>query len=540
MSPEQKEKLLGLLASFIKGRWFLAIAIVAFGAISNYFNFPSSDLPLEVFLYLAFFVVLYNAIIVVILKKEFVSNKLAKFLGIVSLACDVLAVTILVYITGKGDSPLFVFYILPIIEAALISKVIGFILSLGSILMLYNVISFLETFNSETSLSTNIIKILVNNLIILLCAFFAEFILLYIGAQEDRLLLERDKVRSLLKNLTAGLILIDNKGKISFTNPQAEKMLEFKQSDVLGLDINSKDLEKFVHFKKIIDTFKEVDTSKETYINIQLQNAANSYLKISPVFIEDEHNHYVGVMYVLEDLSREKLLSDMKSEFISLAAHQLRTPLSAIKWLLRMFLTGDFGELTLQQKEYIKKGYETNEKLVELVRDLLDVSRIEEGRYGFNFKKVNIKNLVEKIVPMYIFKSQEKDIHFTFNEPSFPIADIVLDEEKISIVLQNLLDNAFKYTPKSGDVTLSLIPKEQEVQFVISDTGMGILEEEKQKIFSKFFRGYNALRSNIEGTGLGLFIVKNIIEKHKGKIWFESQVGKGTTFYFTIPYNIDA
>jgi len=528
MTPEQKEKLFELLSSFIKGRWFLILAILLFGAMSNYFEFLPSPSAFEYFFYLAFFVFLYNILNIIVFKIDWLKDRFLASLAKLSIFSDVLSVTLLVLITSKSLSPFFVFYIVPIIEAALIFRVFGFILSLGAILFFYNFVVLSGNFA--------IIQVLINNLIILLFAFFAEFILLHISAQEQKLIFERDKIRTLLKNLTAGLILIDNKGKISFSNPQAEKFLEFKQNEVLGLDINSKDIERFPYLKEITKLSKKFDFNKESSFNIQLKNILNSYLRVTPVFIQDEHSHYLGIMYVLEDLSREKLLSDMKSEFISLAAHQLRTPLSAIKWLLRMLLTGDLGQLSDEQKEYIKKGYDTNERLIELVRDLLNVSRIEEGKFGFNFKKGSIKEVLEKIAPMYVFKAQEKDIHFVFNEATEPIPEVMLDEERISIVLQNLLDNAFKYTPKSGNVTLSLIPKENEVEIVVADDGIGIPEEDKKKIFSKFFRGYNVLKSGIEGTGLGLFIVKNIVEKHGGKIWFESEVNKGTTFHFTIPY----
>lgn len=527
MTPEQREKLIGLLASFIRGRWFLVVAIVVCGAIFDYFDVFKTSFPLDYFLYLAAFVFLYNVAGSLFLRNEALAQKLAFPLTVIFLTFDIIAISLLIILTAKG-SPLFVFYIIPIIEAALILKVTGFILALFSILIFYNAIVFKENFDS--------IQILSNNLIILLCAFFAEFILLHVASQEQKLVSERDRIRSLLKNLTAGLILVDNQGKIVFSNPQAENFLDFKPNEVLGLAIYSKEIEKIPHLKLLFDKSKEIDSSKESYFNIEIKNATNYYLRVSPVLIEDQHHHYVGVMYVLEDLSREKLLSDIKSEFISLAAHQLRTPLSAIKWLLRMLLTGDLGPLSEEQKEYIKKGYDTNERLIELVRDLLDVSRIEEGKFGYNFKKVDLKEITEKVVPSYIFKAQEKDIHFTFNEPTASLPEVLADEEKISIVLQNLLDNAFKYTPRSGNVILTLAPKEKEVEISVSDDGIGIPDEEKTKIFSKFFRGYNVLRSDIEGTGLGLFIVKNIVEKHGGKVWFESQLGRGTTFYFTIPY----
>ncbi len=529
MTPEQKEKIHNLLFSFIKGRWFFIVATVTIGAISKSFEAFETSWQVEYFLYLAAFVFSYNLSFLIILRNEFLFNKLFKYLTILNLLFDVFSISALIFISSKNLTPLVIFYIIPIIEATLTFKIFGFILTLILILTFYNTVVFLA--------ANDIIFILINNFILLLCAFFSEFILLHVTQQEQKLIMERNEIRTLLKNLSAGLILVDNTGKIIFSNPCAENFLNITHNDILGLDINSKEIEKFPHLKSLFDNSKKYDTKKESQFNLDIKKEGKTlYLRVNPVFIEDEHHHYIGIMYVLEDLSREKLLSDIKTEFISLAAHQLRTPLSAIKWLLRMLLTGDLGALTEEQKEYIKKGYDTNEKLIELVKDLLDVSRIEEGRFGFNFKKTNIKEIVEKIVPQYIFKAQEKDIHFSFNEPTAEIPEVMADEEKITIVVQNLLDNAFKYTKASGNVILALVPREKEVEISVSDDGIGIPDEEKNKIFSKFFRGYNALRSNIEGTGLGLFIVKNIVDKHGGKIWFESKLNKGSTFYFTIPY----
>jgi len=227
----------------------------------------------------------------------------------------------------------------------------------------------------------------------------------------------------------------------------------------------------------------------------------------------------------------------MKTEFVSLAAHQLRTPLSAIKWALRMLLDGDLGKITDEQRDFVEKTYQSNERMIGLINDLLDVTRIEEGRYLYKPTLESIENLIQFVVNAYKEEMERKNLELDFKKPEKKLPRAVVDVEKIRLVVENLLDNAVRYTPPGGRVTISLryVEKEKEIEFSIKDTGAGIPKDQQARVFTKFFRGVNVMRMETEGSGLGLFIAKNIIEAHGGKIWFESEEGKGTTFYFTLP-----
>ncbi len=237
-----------------------------------------------------------------------------------------------------------------------------------------------------------------------------------------------------------------------------------------------------------------------------------------------------------EELKKAKELDRMKTEFISMAAHQLRTPLSAVKWTIKMLIDGDIGDLTHEQKTFLTQGYISNERLISLVNDLLNVARIDEGRFGYKFASINIEDLIESVSRDFRHNIDEKRIYFTYNKSG--ISDppkVKIDPSRMKMVIQNLLDNAVKYTPKEGKVVLSVKYSKAEVTISFQDTGIGIPKSEQWRLFTKFFRSSNAVRAQTEGTGLGLFITKNIIEKHGGKIWLESKENKGTTFYFTIP-----
>jgi len=231
-----------------------------------------------------------------------------------------------------------------------------------------------------------------------------------------------------------------------------------------------------------------------------------------------------------EQRERELLAARIKTEFISIAAHQLRTPLSAIKWILRMILDGDFGALNPEQAGFLKRGYSANERMIGLVNDLLDVSRMEEGRFGFEFEKGDLNEVVREVVDSHKPMAVTKKISLSLKARR-SLLTMLLDASRMKMALSNLIDNALNYTPAGGSVEVSVIEKEDEIEIVIKDNGVGISEKHKHRIFGKFFRGDNVVRMQTEGTGLGLYLAKNIIEKHGGLIRFESKENKGFFFY---------
>ncbi|MFA6098911.1 MAG: HAMP domain-containing sensor histidine kinase [Patescibacteria group bacterium] len=235
---------------------------------------------------------------------------------------------------------------------------------------------------------------------------------------------------------------------------------------------------------------------------------------------------------------RLKEIDQMKTEFISVASHQMRTPLSATKWVLRMILDGDLGPLNPQQREMLAKGYQTNERMIGLINDLLNVSRIEEGRFQYRFIHMSLEEVVESVVQELYNVVKKKAIKFEYKKPRSPLPKVNIDPQKMRLVLQNLLDNAIKYTPKGNKVVLSMLYEENQVICSIADGGVGIPAYQQSRIFSKFFRADNVIRMQTDGSGLGLFIVKSIVENHQGTVWFESTEGKGTTFYFSLPVEL--
>ncbi|MBI5150947.1 MAG: HAMP domain-containing histidine kinase [Candidatus Pacebacteria bacterium] len=228
-------------------------------------------------------------------------------------------------------------------------------------------------------------------------------------------------------------------------------------------------------------------------------------------------------------------LDRLKSDFISVAAHQLRTPLSGVKWVLKLLLDGDLGAVNNDQKGMLKRGYETNEKMIQLVNDLLNVSRIENGKFGYRFEKNDFMKLIRTLVENAELPSKERNIDVRLENHAGDILEFLFDPEKLLIALQNLVDNAIKYTLPGGRVTIVIKPQGDYVQVKVSDTGVGIPNADVPKLFSKFFRAANVIHLQTDGSGLGLFIVKNIILRHGGQIWVDSTEGKGTVFTVVIP-----
>jgi signal transduction histidine kinase len=233
--------------------------------------------------------------------------------------------------------------------------------------------------------------------------------------------------------------------------------------------------------------------------------------------------------------ARLKELDKAKSEFVSIASHQLRTPLTAIKSILNMMENGDFGELNKVQETYISKAFNSNERLIKLVNDLLNISRIETGRGRMNIKPIRLEDLVISVIDELERQAKGKNLSLIFEKPSQKIPLVEVDSDQIRQAVINLVDNAIKFTEK-GSITLSLSKAGTFVVFKSKDTGVGISKEDLPTLFHKFVRGQYESSKYIGGTGLGLYVVKKIIEVHGGQVWVESGgPGQGSTFYFKLP-----
>lgn len=347
--------------------------------------------------------------------------------------------------------------------------------------------------------------------------------------------LEKNKTRAALISLVDGLIVFDEEKNIVLVNPEAERTLKIKEEKVINKKINQiVDSENLDKLYEVLG--KKIEWTGQRY-ELILGEVLKRFFQVSVVPISVE-GKTIGLMVILHDITREKEVERLKSEFVSIAAHQLRTPLSATKWVLRMLLDGDIGKLSDEQIDFLEKGHQSNERMILLVNDLLNVAHIEEGRFIYKPSLHFIEGVVQRSVDGLKAASKKRDIKIIFNKPKNGLPKKVkVDEKKIELVVQNLLDNAIRFTKPGGMVTISIEYDKVNVEVSVKDVGVGIPEKQQSRIFTKFFRADNVVKMETEGSGLGLFICKNIVQAHGGTIWFESEENKGTTFYFTIPLN---
>ena len=234
-------------------------------------------------------------------------------------------------------------------------------------------------------------------------------------------------------------------------------------------------------------------------------------------------------------ISKIIIINNARTEFFSLVTHQLRSPLTGTKYIFELVISEKVGPISIEQKELLIQGSSSNDQMLLLVSDLLDMTKMAEGDSTFTYEKTNVTKLIKDLYNDLTPNAQAKRISLKLHLPDKALPTAKTDAKKLKFVLQNLIDNAIKYTPERGRVIISAEAIDKAIQINVKDTGIGIPNDEQEKMFTKFYRASNALKSKKTGTGLGLYIVKNIIERPGGEIWFKSKVNAGTTFSFTIP-----
>jgi signal transduction histidine kinase len=226
-----------------------------------------------------------------------------------------------------------------------------------------------------------------------------------------------------------------------------------------------------------------------------------------------------------------KLLDQTKDEFITMASHQLRTPLTSIKGYLSMVLEGDAGKLTGPQRKMLEQSYASSQRMVYLISDLLNLSRLNTGKFVIESSPVNLAEVVRLEVDQLQETAKSRELTLVYHQPaSFPA--LMLDETKIHQVVMNFIDNAIYYTPAGGTVTVGLRETPTAVEYTVTDTGIGVPKAVQHKLFTKFYRAANAQQARPDGTGLGLFMARKVVAAQGGSIIFESMEGKGSTFGF--------
>lgn len=402
-----------------------------------------------------------------------------------------------------------------------------------------------------------LLGILVIGILISLLLFLAVFTLLstrnsalqLADSMTQRLASSEDKYRSLVEGIPDVVWTIDKDKKPCFVSHNIEELTGYTHAEMVAdseLWLNIINEEDVTMVRRAMHSF--FTTGKILDIQYRIKHRQGQTVWVhnqSLSFHTKNGNKFADG--ILSNITKEKSIDVAKSEFVSLASHQLRTPLSTINWYAELLLGGDIGKLTVGQKKIVKEIFQSNQRLVKLVDALLNISRIEMGSYAIIPEKISLQTVLKEVLRDLSEKIQEKHIDISI-QFSKKIPTLFLDINLIRIILQNLISNAVKYSQEKGsvDVKIEFIQKADTISETapkisdsilirVTDSGCGIPEDQKTLIFSKLFRASNVQEKGFDGNGLGLYIVKSIIEQTGGKIWFESKENIGSVFFISLP-----
>lgn len=398
-------------------------------------------------------------------------------------------------------------------------------------------------------------------------------------------------VDELLKSLTTGVVIVDLDNEVIDANPAAQKLLlkaitSLKGRNFLTIDSsfhrqNRKKIERL--YQKI--KLKPKQSFKEEAIVFKPKEQT---ILAHVSAVQDKKENVLGYLYLFDDISEqierqktiEKLNQILRQEkenlervnlelkisnkkiveaekmhkkYVSIAIHELQSPVTEARWTLEMLKNGAVGKISEKQKKFLENLYLSNLRLKDMVDELREISRIDEERFSMKITRCSLEELIDRVLIGFSTEIKSKGLKFLWSKPKKPQPKVIADCSRIVQVLENILSNAVKFTPKKGRIevilkgTALIAPQkivkkyglrqksEEYLQCSVQDTGMGIPPKEQEKMFSRFFRASNAEKAEIKGTGLGMYITKQIIDRLSGAIWFESEEERGTTFHFTLP-----
>jgi PAS domain S-box-containing protein len=351
---------------------------------------------------------------------------------------------------------------------------------------------------------------------------------------------ERDKLNFILKSIGDAVVATDTGGRITFMNRTATHLTGngFEQSvgheleEIVNLVSEPEMTPDYEFFDRAIAERRVITITGHGLL--VTKNGAVIPITATASPVSDGHGGILGGIIVLRDVSQEREADRIKSEFISIASHQLRTPLTSMRWMFEMISGGDLGEVSPKQKEYIENIHEVLVRMDEVVSTLLKVSRLDAKRTVIRLDEVALEPLLTELINEQEPATQRKHQSLSKDIPQgFP--ELNTDRAILQEIIANLLSNAVKYTPENGTIKLSAVQEGGHVLVSVTDDGMGIPLDQQAQIFGKFFRAENARRNRTDGNGLGLYIVKQFTEMLGGEISFTSQEGRGTTFNVRLP-----
>ena len=346
---------------------------------------------------------------------------------------------------------------------------------------------------------------------------------------------EKDYLQTILKGMVEGVLVVDGRGRILMVNDALRRLLSLSSdvSDKMPLEIiRNAELEGAIR--------KAIQDGENIALELDLNKSGEKTIEVNVVSIlpssrriDEDSEGIRGAIAVFHDITRLKQLEKIRQDFVANVSHELRTPLTTIKGYAETLLEGALKEDQAFQFVQVIKRH--TDRLTKIVEDLLMLSRIETKEFQLKMEAIPLRDFIDDVVEFVKEPAEKKKISLSRNEIPSSLA-VQADCGYLEQILINLLENSIKYTPEGGKVIISAIEKDsKDIQFSIEDNGIGIPKEDLSRIFERFYRVDKGRSKELGGTGLGLSIVKHLVQAHGGKVWVESQPGKGSTFYFTLP-----
>ncbi|HOX95770.1 MAG TPA: ATP-binding protein [Candidatus Woesebacteria bacterium] len=365
-----------------------------------------------------------------------------------------------------------------------------------------------------------------------------------LNEEKDRIFYEKNRIETILKSIGDGVFVTDGEGKITIINKAAEEITGHRLVDSVGkyystifkFGIEGHPEIKYRDFvKEVLETGSQITLDKHSVILDKKGNEIPILDSAAPV--KDVDGKTYGCVTVFRDNTRERELERSKDDFLSVTSHQLRTPLGSMRWNVEMLLAGDSGKLPDEALELATQIHEGNLRMINLVNDLLNVNRIDQGRVMDEPVKTDLAVIIKEAVKELNYEADRRKIKINMDLEK--IDGIVIDPKRFREVITNLISNAVKYNRVGGWVKITLNQEKKWIQMIIEDNGVGIPKKDAASIFRKFFRASNAVQSETEGSGLGLYVVKKFVEGWGGKIELSSKEGKGSKFTIYLPLKIN-
>ncbi len=358
---------------------------------------------------------------------------------------------------------------------------------------------------------------------------------------------ERDLFRAVFSSMEEGFLVLDNDFKIILINSKASVLLRVAPKEAIsrrvqeifcffkmGNEQNFLD-EETKAFRRIAGEIDTLTVKMEDNYYCKNRKGVNFPISMTIAPLLKHGKGSVGAIIIFKDITEEKELDMAKSEFISLASHQLQTPLAAISWYTEMLLGKDFGLLNKKQREYMEEIYSSSHRMIELANALLNVSRVELGVLAIEPELMNLRSIALSVLKELQGQIELKKIR-VIQEYDRNLSDVKADPRIMRVVFQNLFSNAVRYSFEEGEVRIKIEEQRSEILIEVKDGGYGIPKEQQSRIFTKLFRAHNVMQRIPEGSGLGLYVVKRLLEQAGGKIWFSSEgTDKGAVFCVSLP-----